>query len=119
MKKSAPSSWRPQIGLEQRQNRRMWCPIWGESAGRRGVFGGGYSHPMTRSGGRGDALEGCARRTRRWAKGDLLLPTPRPCYLIASITKPSYTTKVCQPLREGELTESRSYPFCYPSSRRK
>src|SRR5829696_3265076 len=37
LKKSAPSSLRLQIGLEERQNRRIWCPIWYES-GHEGSF---------------------------------------------------------------------------------
>ena len=34
LKGSAPSKLRPNIGLEQSQNRRIWCPIWGESVRR-------------------------------------------------------------------------------------
>jgi hypothetical protein len=47
LKKSALSWWRPLIGLETPQKRRIWCPIWGESV-HRGSFSTGWSLPRTR-----------------------------------------------------------------------
>jgi hypothetical protein len=41
LKKSALSWWRPLIGLETPQKRRIWCPIWGESV-HRGSFSTGW-----------------------------------------------------------------------------
>src|ERR671910_2921490 len=45
---------------------------------------------------------GRSQRPRRVAPGDgvLILPFPRPCSLVLSVTTPLYSTTVCQALRQ-------------------